>query len=194
VGEGGLQLVGQATLEVGCGGAAEQVGDDAGIGLEGADLAVVPVPGWAEYRSRLPIGPPCSSTGTLIPAWNPAVRRTNRAPSGSGSVPAFRTVMAIRWENAVRHGPIPSRSCSSSTSWTAGRMRCPTKLSIGVSEHEAGYVGAEQGRGGHHDLAAGWRSGHARDPGHGVRRCSRPGQQGRSALSDLPASKTAKRW
>jgi hypothetical protein len=31
----------------------------------------------------------------------------------------------------------------------------PTKLSIGVSEHEAGSVGAEQGRGGHHDLLQG---------------------------------------
>jgi hypothetical protein len=43
--EGPLELVGQATFEVGCGGAAEQVGDDAGVGLEGADLAVVPVSG-----------------------------------------------------------------------------------------------------------------------------------------------------
>jgi hypothetical protein len=73
--------------------------------------------GWDEYRSRLPIGPPCTSTGTLRAPWNPALRRTEREPSGSGSVLALCTAMAIRWENAARHGPFPSRSWSSSTNW-----------------------------------------------------------------------------
>ena len=53
-----LELVGQRALELSLGRGPEQAGHHPSIGLQGADLGVVPAPGSAAYTSRVPMGPP----------------------------------------------------------------------------------------------------------------------------------------
>jgi hypothetical protein len=113
----GLQLVGQATLDLGGHRRREQAGHQPGIGLGGGDLAVVPIPGIAAVDVQVPIGLPSSSTGTLNAAAIPSPASTRASTPHCGSWRMSRTVAGARWLKAAMHGPWARRSWPSSTSY-----------------------------------------------------------------------------
>src|SRR5215217_340884 len=130
--QGGLQLISQPPLDLGGHRRHEQAGHQPGIGLEGRDLAGIPVPRLTGIDVQgVPMTPPSSSTGTLKAAQIPSLTSTWVNSCQSGSVRRSRMAAGSRWLNATAHGPLASRSCPSSTLWAVwsealAQRSCPS--------------------------------------------------------------------
>ena len=136
-----LQLLGQRPLDGGGRGGPQQAGHHPGIGPKAATSLSFQSRGPAAYTSRVPMGPPASSTGTLKAARNWAATSAGATSAQRGSARTSHTATGRRSRQATMQGPAPS------SAWTAWARSAgvggagPGQQLLLADQHEPSPVG-----------------------------------------------------